>query len=46
MAAGQIAQRRSSMVWHELPLIGNSAHAFEEQIMDLEPFLARIGKPA
>jgi SAM-dependent methyltransferase len=29
----------SSMVWHELPLIGNSAHRFEEQIMDLEPFL-------
>ena len=31
----------SSLVWHELPLIGNSAHRFEEQIIDLEPFLAR-----
>ena len=30
----------SSMVWHELPLAGNSAHRFEHQIMDLEPFLA------
>jgi SAM-dependent methyltransferase len=30
----------SSMVWHELPLIGNSAHRFEQQIIDLEPFLA------
>jgi hypothetical protein len=30
----------SSLVWHELPLIGNSAHRFEEQIIDLEPFLA------
>src|SRR6516162_8938271 len=30
----------SSMVWHELVLTGNSAHRFEEQIMDLEPFLA------
>jgi hypothetical protein len=29
----------SSMVWHELALTGNSAHRFEEQIMDLEPFL-------
>jgi len=31
----------SSLVWHELPLTGNSAHRFEEQIMDLEPFLAQ-----
>ncbi|HUZ31789.1 MAG TPA: hypothetical protein VMV19_06755 [Xanthobacteraceae bacterium] len=31
----------SSMVWHELPLIGNSAHRFEQQITDLEPFLAQ-----
>jgi len=31
----------SSMVWHELPLIGNSAHRFEQQIIDLEPFLAQ-----
>jgi hypothetical protein len=30
----------SSMVWHELPLTGNSAHRFEQQIIDLEPFLA------
>src|SRR3984885_7193893 len=29
----------SSLVWHELPLVGNSAHQFEQQIMDLEPFL-------
>src|SRR5579863_1929058 len=31
----------SSMVWHELPLVGNSAHRFEQQITDLEPFLAQ-----
>jgi hypothetical protein len=30
----------SSLVWHELPLLGNSAHRFEQQIVDLEPFLA------
>ncbi len=30
----------SSLVWHELPLIGNSAHRFEQQIIDLESFLA------
>jgi hypothetical protein len=30
----------SSLVWHELPLAGNSAHRFEQQIIDLEPFLA------
>ena len=30
----------SSLVWQELPLLGNSAHRFEEQIIDLEPFLA------
>jgi SAM-dependent methyltransferase len=30
----------SSMVWQELPLSGNSAHRFEQQIIDLEPFLA------
>jgi len=34
----------SSLVWHELPLSGNSAHRFEEQIMDLEPFLAQNWK--
>ena len=42
----------SSMVWHELPLTGNTAHKFESQIMDLEPFLAEnwkavsAGRPA
>ena len=30
----------SSLVWHELPLVGNSAYRFEEQIIDLEAFLA------
>ncbi len=44
----------SSLVWHELPLIGNSAHRFEQQIIDLESFLgsnwkagvsARTGNP-
>jgi hypothetical protein len=44
----------SSLVWHELPLTGNSAHRFEQQIIDLEPFLgqnwragvsARTGNP-
>src|SRR5580765_239611 len=34
----------SSMVWHELPLTGNTAHKFESQIMDLEPFLAENWK--
>ena len=34
----------SSLVWHELPLIGNSAHAFDTQILDLEPFLAENWK--
>jgi hypothetical protein len=34
----------SSMVWHELPLQGNSAHRFEEQIMAMEPFLAENWK--
>src|SRR4029079_17588800 len=34
----------SSMVWHELPLTGASAHKFESQIMDLEPFLAENWK--
>jgi hypothetical protein len=34
----------SSLVWHELPLAGNSAHRFEQQIMDLEPFLAQNWK--
>jgi len=30
----------SSMVWHEVPLTGNSSHRFEQQITDLAPFLA------
>jgi len=30
----------SSLVWHELPLSGNSAHRFEEQLVDLESFLS------
>src|SRR5271156_4902570 len=34
----------SSLVWQELPLIGNSAHKFEQQIIDLEPFLAQNWK--
>jgi hypothetical protein len=34
----------SSLVWHELPLIGDTAHQFESQIMDLEPFLAENWK--
>jgi hypothetical protein len=34
----------SSMVWHEVPLTGNSAHKFEQQITDLEPFLAQNWK--
>ena len=34
----------STLVWKELALTGNSAHRFEEQIMDLEPFLAQNWK--
>ncbi len=34
----------SSLVWHELPLTGSSAHQFEQQIIDLEPFLAENWK--
>jgi len=34
----------TSLVWHELPLLGNSAHRFEQQIIDLEPFLAQNWK--
>jgi hypothetical protein len=34
----------SSLVWRELPLTGNSAHAFDTQILDLEPFLAENWK--
>jgi len=34
----------SSLVWHELPLLGNSAYQFEKQIISLEPFLAENWK--
>src|ERR1700730_7325770 len=34
----------SSMVWHELPLTGNSPNRYEQKIMDLEPFLAQNWK--
>src|SRR5712671_4654311 len=30
----------TSLVWHELALTGNTAHSFEAQITDLQPFLA------
>ena len=34
----------ASMVWHEVGLSGTSSHHFEEQIADLQPFLARNWK--
>ena len=34
----------SSLVWHEVALVGNSAHRFEQQIIELEPFLAENWK--
>src|SRR6516165_10063182 len=34
----------SSLVWHELPLLGNSAHQFEKQIVSLEQFLGENWK--
>ncbi len=34
----------SSLVWHELALTGTTAAKFEEQITDLEPFLANNWK--
>src|SRR6201987_1964333 len=34
----------SSLVWHELPLSGNSAHRFEQQIINFEPCLAENWK--
>ena len=34
----------ATLVWHELPLTANSAHRFEEQITNLEPFLAENWK--
>jgi SAM-dependent methyltransferase len=30
----------ASLVWHEVGLTGSTAHEFEEQITDLEPFLS------
>jgi hypothetical protein len=30
----------SSLVWHEMPLVGNSSHQFETQITQLESFLS------
>ncbi len=34
----------SSLVWHEVALTGTTAHQFEQQIIDLEPFLAENWK--
>ena len=34
----------SSLIWKELAMDGSSAHAFEKQITDLEPFLAEAWK--
>ena len=34
----------TSLVWHEVALDGNTAHSFEKQITDLEPFLAENWK--
>ncbi len=34
----------SSMVWKEVPLEGNTAHSFEQQITALEPFLGENWK--
>ncbi len=34
----------SSLVWHEVPLAGNSAYSFEQQITDLSPFLSQNWK--
>ncbi len=31
----------TSLVWHEAPLAGTTAHEFAEQVNDLEPFLAK-----
>ncbi len=31
----------TSLVWHEHALTGNTAHHFEEQIIDLQPFLTQ-----
>jgi SAM-dependent methyltransferase len=34
----------NSLVWKDVPLAGNSSHSFEEQITDLQPFLAENWK--
>ena len=34
----------SSLVWHEVPLTGDSAYRFEQQITDLVPFLSQNWK--
>jgi SAM-dependent methyltransferase len=34
----------TSLVWREVPLAGNSAHGFEQQITDLESFLSENWK--
>ena len=34
----------SSLVWHEVPLVGDSAYRFEQQITDLVPFLSQNWK--
>jgi hypothetical protein len=34
----------TSLVWKELAMDGNTAHSFEKQITDLEPFLAETWK--
>jgi hypothetical protein len=34
----------SSLVWHEVPLAGDSAYQFEQQITDLVPFLSQNWK--
>jgi hypothetical protein len=31
-----------SLIWKEVPLSGNSAHAFGEQITELQPFLSQV----
>src|SRR5690242_1299756 len=36
----------TSLVWHEVPLAGSTAHEFEDQITALQPFLAENWKAA
>ena len=42
--AVQSLSAASSLIWHELRLMGNSSHEFEEQIGELEPFLSKNWK--